>query len=109
MTPETIRPELADVAGIPEDLTHYTLREAVDFLKGFDTLDLGEPTKAELDYATTNFETLLQAISEREGLPVPMLGYVVQETAQTEIHLVHTALAEADAAGLDIVEAELDD
>ena len=94
-TEEGVRPLVATLSEIPEDLSNVTMRVGVDLLKGFQAFDESSITPVELAYATQNFITVANAIAVREGVPGSLIGYVLQETAVQELQLAMVAGVEA--------------
>ncbi len=95
VTEEGVRPLVATLSEIPEDLSNVTMRFGVDLLKGFQAFDESSITPTELAYATQNFIEVANAIAVREGVPGSLIGYVIQETAVQELQLAMVADVEA--------------
>ncbi len=95
VTEEGVRPQVAALSKIPEDLSNVTMRFGVDLLKGFQAFDESSITPVELSYATQNFIEVANAIAVREGVPGSLIGYVIQETAVQELQLTMVADVEA--------------
>ena len=107
VTEEGVRPEVALLSEIPEDLSNVTMRFGVDLLKGFQAFDESSITPTELAYATQNFIEVANAIAVREGVPGSLIGYVIQETAVQELQLAMVAGVEAQMnapTGPDLIE-----
>ena len=107
VTEEGVRPVVATLSEIPEDLSKVTMRFGVDLLKGFQAFDESSITPVELAYATQNFIEVANAIAVREGVPGSLIGYVIQETAVQELQLAMVAGVEAQMnapTGPDLIE-----
>ncbi len=85
MTVDTVRPDVADAATLPDDPSAATLRDAVNMLKRYEVFTAVTLTREELAYSQRNFLVLIDAIATREGIDSGSLGYYLTNLAEQEL------------------------
>lgn len=93
----TIRAAIEDI-----DYETLTLRSAVEWYKGVlrAAPDDGVLTEEETKYMNTAWLEIVRRLSEAQGIPQGMLGYVISEVTRYELSLSNAAAEEAVQAGI---------
>jgi hypothetical protein len=97
-----IRPAVAALSRFPrDDFGKMTFREAIEWWKGI-VREIEDQkfqlTMRESTHLNEQWAVLVDAVSQREGVPPGLVSQLLGETANMELQALQTALREAEDA-----------